>query len=253
LDLEADLSIDSIKRTEIIGELAERVGLAAPGARLEEPVVERLARIKTIGEIVSWIVDRLGAGTAPPAGTPAGTVGIAENAPLTPADSGVPVVAAPLRQVVRLADLPPLPEPEARPGAFAGRRFVIVDDGCGIALELAALLEQQGAQVRTPLEPDSPCDGLIHLAALRPGGGPVLPGAYGGLRDALLGGLRWLVLATGAGGAFGERFDGGGVGDPTPGAGLRGLARTLAREFPETLVRAVDVDTKDSPRAVALR
>ncbi|GAA1573701.1 hypothetical protein GCM10009678_65410 [Actinomadura kijaniata] len=249
LDLEADLSIDSIKRTEIIGELAERVGLAAPGVRLEEPVVERLARIKTIGEIVSWIGDRLGAGTAPAA--PAAAT--AEIAPLTPADSGVPVVAAPLRQVVRLADLPPLPVPEARPGAFAGRRFVIVDDGCGIALELAALLEQQGAQVRTPLEPDSPCDGLIHLAALRPGGGPVLPGAYGGVRDALLGGLRWLVLATGAGGAFGERFDGGGVGDPTPGAGLRGLARTLAREFPETLVRAVDVDTKDSPRAVALR
>ncbi|TDD58421.1 SDR family NAD(P)-dependent oxidoreductase, partial [Actinomadura rubrisoli] len=44
-----------------------------------------------------------------------------------------------------------------------------------------------------------------------------------------------------------------GVGDPTPGAGLRGLARTVAQEYPEVLVRAVDVDTKDTPRAVAQR
>ncbi|MFF5261017.1 beta-ketoacyl synthase N-terminal-like domain-containing protein [Actinomadura viridis] len=159
----------------------------------------------------------------------------------------------PVRQVMRTTPLPRPPAPEAGARDFADRDFVIVDDGCGIALELAALLEAQGARVRTPLEPDGPCDGLVHLAALRPGGGPVLPDAYAGIGDALAGGLRWLVLAGGSGGTFGRRYDGGGVGDPTPGAGLRGLARTLALEFPEVVVRAVDVDTKDSPRAVALR
>lgn len=176
-----------------------------------------------------------------------------EPEPETEPETGAePAGAAPARQVVRMADLPPLPIPPPKPGRFDGRRFLIVDDGCGIALELADLLEQQGAQVRTPLEPDAPCDGLIHLAALRPGTGPVLPGAYGGVRDALRGGLRWLVLASGSGGTFGHEYTGG-VGDPTPGAGLRGLARTLAREHPETLVRAIDVDTKENPRAVAER
>ncbi|GAA3925783.1 hypothetical protein GCM10023085_03800 [Actinomadura viridis] len=159
----------------------------------------------------------------------------------------------PVRQVMRTTPLPRPPVPEAGARDFADRDFVIVDDGCGIALELAALLEAQGARVRTPLEPDGPCDGLVHLAALRPGGGPVLPDAYAGIGDALAGGLRWLVLAGGSGGTFGRRYDGSGVGDPTPGAGLRGLARTLALEFPEVVVRAVDVDTKDSPRAVARR
>jgi NAD(P)-dependent dehydrogenase (short-subunit alcohol dehydrogenase family) len=130
---------------------------------------------------------------------------------------------------------------------------VIVDDGCGIALELADLLEQQGAVVSTPVEPSGPADGLIHLGALRPGGGPVLPGAYDGIRAALLGGARILLLATGAGGSFGHRFDGSGVNDPSAGAGLRGLARTVALEFPEVMVRAVDVDTKESPRLVAGR
>ncbi|MFI0350524.1 SDR family NAD(P)-dependent oxidoreductase [Actinomadura sp. 9N407] len=226
LDLEGDLSIDSIKRTEIIGALAERVGLAPAGTRLDERVVERLARIKTIGELVGWLGEHLGIGGRRP---------------------GL------LRQLVATVPLPDL-DAELDPGRFAGRSFVIVDDGGGIALELADLLERQGAEVRTPPEPDGPCDGLVHLAALRPGGGPVLPGAYGGIRDALAGGgLRWLLLASGSSGRFGRGYDGSGAGDPTPGAGLRGLARTLALEYPRVMVRALDVDTKDTPRAVALR
>ncbi|TDC49297.1 SDR family NAD(P)-dependent oxidoreductase [Actinomadura sp. KC345] len=115
------------------------------------------------------------------------------------------------------------------------------------------MLERQGAQVRTPRDVDGDCDGLIHLAALRPGAAGVLPQAYDGIRRALDGGLRWLVVASGAGGRFGWRFDGGGIGDPAPGAGLRGLARAVAQEYPEVLVRALDVDTKDTPRAVAQR
>ncbi len=63
LDLEADLSIDSIKRTEVLGELAGRLGLAAPGSgELDESVVEELAAIKTVRGIVDWIVARPGPG-----------------------------------------------------------------------------------------------------------------------------------------------------------------------------------------------
>ena len=46
LDLEADLSIDSIKRAEIVGELAQELG--ATGA------VDELAQLKTIDAIVGW-------------------------------------------------------------------------------------------------------------------------------------------------------------------------------------------------------
>ena len=309
LDLEADLSIDSIKRTEIIGELAERVGLTQAGTRLDETVAERLSRIRTIAELVAWIGERLAENTArrsASADTPA-SASASASAPAAPAPVSVPasgnatatgtappvpvperdpapvpsVASAPApalgqaavtgaftstrpgadvvgsavrRHVVRMTDLPePPPAFPDTAGRFTGRTFVIVDDGCGVALELAALLEDQGAHVRTPREPDGPCDGLIHLGSLQPGGGPVLPGAYAPIRAALVGGLRWLVLASGTGGTFARGYDGGGIGDPTPGAGLRGLARTVAREFPETLVRALDVNTKETPRAIALR
>ncbi len=70
LDLEADLSIDSIKRTEILGELAERVGLGgADGASIDEATVEQLARLKTLNAIADWIVAHAG----PPAETKADT------------------------------------------------------------------------------------------------------------------------------------------------------------------------------------
>ncbi|HKE72424.1 MAG TPA: beta-ketoacyl synthase N-terminal-like domain-containing protein, partial [Acidimicrobiales bacterium] len=70
LDLEAELSIDSIKRIEILGELAERVGLPGmDGGEVDESVIEELALIKTLRGIVEWVEDRGGepATVAPPA------------------------------------------------------------------------------------------------------------------------------------------------------------------------------------------
>ncbi|MFI0371027.1 SDR family NAD(P)-dependent oxidoreductase [Actinomadura sp. 1N219] len=285
LNLEADLSIDSIKRAVILGDLADHLGLTAP---------ERLGDVTTIGDLVTSVRAHVDGAApqavVPPQAGPAQEVPVgaqevsaavqvqSASAPARPpveefisasadrqvwprvgngtwGQSGdVPRDAQIVRHVLRVVDLDALPVPPESGTVFAGRRFQIVDDGCGIALELADMLERLGAQVRTPREVDDACDGLIHLAALRPGATGVLPGAYEGIRYALAGGLRWLVLAGGAGGTFGRRFDGrGGIGDPAPGAGLRGLARTVAQEYPEVLVRALDVDTKDTPRTIAQR
>ena len=55
LDLEADLSIDSIKRVEILGELADRLGLGAGGgADVDEPLSRSWPRQDARG-IVEWI------------------------------------------------------------------------------------------------------------------------------------------------------------------------------------------------------
>jgi NAD(P)-dependent dehydrogenase (short-subunit alcohol dehydrogenase family) len=54
---------------------------------------------------------------------------------------------------------------------------------------------------------------------------------------------------TGSGGMFGHD----GSPDAVTGAGLRGLARTLALEYPEMLVRAVDLNSDGNPQALAER
>ncbi|MGB8202887.1 MAG: phosphopantetheine-binding protein, partial [Pseudonocardiaceae bacterium] len=235
LDLEADLSIDSIKRTELIGLLTDRLGLARTGCALDESVMDELTRQRTLRGIVGWITNRTSA--APPA-TPAQ----ATPAQATPAQRA-------RRYLVEVAALPTLVQGPDAP--LIGRQVTIVGDGVGIALELSVLLERRGAEVRL-LSPDQPTrvpgtDALIYLAALDRGRATVLPEGFATLRDAVLGGVNQLLVVTGSGGRFGRGHNPNGV----AGVGLPGLVRTIAHEFPDRLVRVIDVDPKEEPVHIA--
>jgi acyl transferase domain-containing protein/NAD(P)H-dependent flavin oxidoreductase YrpB (nitropropane dioxygenase family) len=238
LDLEADLSIDSIKRTEIIGALAERLGLAADGPGIDESVLGQLAQIKTIGAITVWLCDRIEA-PAPQSSSGSPTPSAAQQSPA--------LVGVPGRYLVEQAEI----DPAAGNGDIHGP-VLIIDDGCGIALELADLLEQRGTSTMTAQEPNqhqlAGCGTLVHLGALRPGGGTVLPGGFGQFRDALVGGARAVVVATSDGATFGDDYS---ARDDGADLGLRGMMRAIAAEYPHVLARAVDVEPKESPRVTA--
>ena len=156
-------------------------------------------------------------------------------------------MARPRRFLVETVSLPP-----TRLSAAPSGRFLIVEDGRGVALELADLLEQQGAEAVVTETPTARAllgaSALVHLGALRPGGRPVLPAGFGLVRDALAVGARMVLVATVGGGGFGEPA--GGDDEPAD-LGLRGLIRTVAAEYPGTFARAVDVEPKDSPRNIA--
>jgi len=168
---------------------------------------------------------------------------------------------------------------DALPANLTGSRFLLVEGGFGIGLALATRLEHAGAEVRI-LAADDPglvdqiragvgADGLAWIASADPDAGEraVLPGAFPALRAAALGGSRRVLVVTGNGGRFGRSstrgagaaaVGAGGAGEtgvpairPTPGAGLAGLARTIAREVPGLAVRVVDVEVKAEPRRIA--
>jgi NAD(P)-dependent dehydrogenase (short-subunit alcohol dehydrogenase family)/acyl carrier protein len=255
LDLEADLSVDSIKRTEIITALAGRLGLTTEGTDAES-VVEELAKIKTISGLTDWLTEHTGHTGHTGGDGPAEKKVVADEPPSFVPDKKVGRFGSPRRFTV---------EPTALAAADGGAphiggRYVIVDDGRGIALELADLLEQRGATAVTTDAPSdaelAAADALVHLGALRPGGRPVLPGGFGAVRAALLGGARAVLAATGSGGSFGRACgpefgtESGPESDP-PDLGLRGMMRTIAAEYPGVLARAVDVEPKDSPRTIA--
>ncbi|WP_037679297.1 type I polyketide synthase [Streptomyces griseus] len=249
LDLEADLSIDSIKRAEIAGELARRLGSRGGTdlAELDDAELEELAKARTAAAVVGWLEARLGTSTggaasdARPASDSTDLVGMTEAAEVAEA-TGEP----PKRYLLR-------PVPLAADGAgdpaavLSGARFVVLGDGGeGVADEVRALLLSYGAHVvvraREHLldEADGAVDGVLYLAPLAAGGGPVLPDAFPVLRAALARGPRRLLAVRPADGDA-----------PDPGtAGLHGLFRTVAREYPDTVARVVDLhDT--SPGAVA--
>jgi acyl transferase domain-containing protein len=231
LDLEADLSIDSIKRTELVGLLTDQLGLACSGTALDDSVAEELTRLRTLRSIVDWIVNRTGT-----------------RSPVNPTRATLVQARTAQRARRYLVDAIPSPvQPAPAEASMAGRRVTIVGDGGGIALDLSVLLEQHGAEVRLlgldQAAEMTSTDALIYLAALDRGRAAILPDGFVALRDALGDGVNQLLVVTGSGGRFARADNANGV----AGIGLAGLVRTIAREFPDRFVRVVDVDPKEEP------
>ena len=211
LDLESDLSIDSIKRTEILGTLTARLGERTDATKLTDPEMDELARARTAGALATWLDTRMG-GVTPPSST------------------GV----TPTRFVIE-----PSPLGDVHPvdvSALRGCQFVVVGGGF-LGAELATQLSGHGAAARER-ELDAHLDGLVWLEALTADDDPLLPEAFLTFQAALAQRPRWLLAVC--------PIDGG-----VQAVGLRGFFRTVAKEYPDTRATLVEVDLDASPAAVA--
>ena len=222
LDLESDLSIDSIKRIEIIGELAEKIGLAggADGG-LDNDSVEKLAQLKTLRGIVEWIDTEAGGADIP-------TV----PAAAAPDSSEVPPFA--LRAVVEAA---PADDEAVVSILGAGGQCLIVDDGSGIAPALANLLRNDRLDVSVV---DSQAasgvagraaDAVIVIDLVDRGA----PDVFDMLAPAALAGAKWLGCVVAAGAVGGQR----------------GLVRALHTELPTSTLRSLTVPVGVEPATIA--
>ncbi|MFH8388974.1 SDR family NAD(P)-dependent oxidoreductase [Streptomyces sp. NPDC018036] len=264
LDLEADLSIDSIKRAEIAGELARRLGAGdgADLAGLDDAELEDLAKARTASAVTDWLTARLSGPAGPttlPAGeaetTPAATesTGTSRAVEAVPAansgavnydavndegasDDGVSG-EAPKRYLLRSVPLGQETVAADPAAVLSGTRWAVLGD----APEIGARLASYGADVvvrdREHLltQDDGPVDGVLYLVT---GGAPVLPDAFPVLKAALALEPRRLLALRAVGGDAQD----------TAAAGLGGFFRTVAREYPSTVARTVEVVT---PSAVA--
>jgi acyl transferase domain-containing protein/NAD(P)H-dependent flavin oxidoreductase YrpB (nitropropane dioxygenase family)/NAD(P)-dependent dehydrogenase (short-subunit alcohol dehydrogenase family)/acyl carrier protein len=268
LDLEADLGIDSIKRVEVLGALAETIEASAGDARpnLE---MEKLSVLKTLRGIADYVAGAL-ADTATP--KPADVAPKPADAPHPGARSGEVQ-----RLVVELIDAPLPARPTFAPPAGT---ILITDDGRGTARELAdrlAELDVGSALVRHSADADltdpdavaallaevkekhGPIAGLIHLLPLaEPPDGEtpserarrevkslylLARGLEADIRGAANAGAAVLLAVTALGGTMGyggdlpvEFFAGHG--------GVAGFTKCLGHEWPGVTVRAVDVDAE---------
>ncbi|MFC5289414.1 SDR family NAD(P)-dependent oxidoreductase [Actinokineospora guangxiensis] len=221
LDLEADLSIDSIKRTEIVGELVSRLGSGVP--------VDDLVQARTATALVGLLDE----------GAP-----LAQAAPVEPRRS--PAEArpglVPTRQgVVPTRQVPvPMPAPAAPdddPAALFGATVLLTGGTPSATDAVADLLSAHGA-LAIPLPsatglPDwvERVDGLVCL----PGESPFLPGGFALVRSVLARRPRWLIA----------------VDEAATAAGLAGFLRTVRREHPETTARLVELTAVPDDDALA--
>ena len=205
LDLEADLSIDSIKRIEIVGELASRLGLKVAGGG-NDAMVEELATRKTLRGLVDWLAAKLG---APSPGAVVAELAAGDTVPVA-----VPVAApAPTPAPIELGRFVfsriTVPTPSPRDAAIAGRTLVVVDDGLGVAPHLAPRLAAGGADVQGVAASDRiarpDVHGLIDLTGLATtaqdgdGATAAMTAMFDHVKHAVVGGASSLLVATGLG------------------------------------------------------
>jgi len=239
LDLEADLSIDSIKRIEIIGLLAEALGLGGgeggdAGGR--DALVEELSRVKTLRGILEWLESQ------------AAGAGEDQREPESPELIALPPRT--LRFFFEAKEAPPL---ERRGSTLTGKNFVLHGGGTDLQSALRRRLEGAGAHVRQAEagQAYAEVERVLLLDPMHRNGemrsARRLFKLASEARDALIAGARGVICATDLGPGFGHEA----THDTLPAAGVAGLFKTIAREWPEARVRCVHLDPRDDAESQA--
>ncbi|MFO1314000.1 MAG: SDR family NAD(P)-dependent oxidoreductase [Burkholderiales bacterium] len=227
LDLEADLSIDSIKRVEILGAVAEALGRGAGGGIEQLP--ENLVAIKTLRGIIDALRPLVEAAVAAPAEAPT----VAAVSPDDGADAAAPAVE---RYVVELA-----PTKRAN-GAWslAEREIGIVGAAPRLQSELLDGLVAAGSKGH-PQEDNTAngkLDALVDLTPMRADWSPDdVPALFGRVRHALVAGASHVLVAGMAPAVSAANGAGHGSLLAPPAAGVSGMIRSLRKEWPDRQLR----------------
>ncbi|GAA3430768.1 type I polyketide synthase [Kutzneria kofuensis] len=241
LDLEADLSIDSIKRTEIAGTLVTRLGAAATSD------VEELTKARTAQQIADLFGGGESVATAEPIAAEADGASSGFSGTLVGVDAGdASITAAAVASAAgavtvggaavvggggrapRRFEMIPTEVGAARqlePTILSGKEFRIIGGQPELVNEVTAALGEHEASVTDN------ADNLLYLGALSPSDDPVLPGAFTEFKAALARGPQWVVAVSPVAEQADDRV-----------VGLRGFFRTISREYPETVAKLIEVD-----------
>jgi NAD(P)-dependent dehydrogenase (short-subunit alcohol dehydrogenase family)/acyl carrier protein len=234
-DLEAELSIDSIKRIEILGALLQRLKIAATGAAADFPM-EKLSALKTLRAIASFIEARLSPTAA------SGTSSQAVSTPALPAPNGA---RPPEESRAQLQWTAVRWEAAASASArsLSGKRFWLASEATPVGRAIAAALTSAGASAwLDPSRPTGPFDGLVELGGLQPGHA-ALWSEFLHCREAILAGATelWALSALGDSPSDAE----------LSGAGTAGLLRAFAQEQPSLRTAVVDIESRMSDAEIA--
>ncbi len=233
MELESDLGIDSIKRVEILAAIKD----LAP--ELPEIDTDQMADLRTLDDVLAYL-QRL----------------------LNRSDTGEPAAAAiPVRSAVEPSDRRSRPDPDryvlravfapysgfSKPGLSLNGTVVVTNDGTGVAWALAKRLK--GLNVDAQVVSDIPehADAVVFLGGLRPCHDPEAALAIN--REAFLSARKVAKGLTASGGLFVTVQDTGGDFGLSDGdenrvwmAGLPGLVKTAAIEWPGVSVKAIDLE-----------
>lgn len=237
LDLEADLSIDSIKRMEIIAALKEKVGFGAQNDQADD-LMEKLAAIKTLNSLVNWIAD----------------VETESAEVLTEAKKIIEESIEDQTVQEKLSrlrfELTPAALTVTEAAILKGQRFAITDDGAGQAIKIKNLLEKHGSTVDIINFDDALTDyqGLIILNMFEAQKKAGIIDHFSMIKKINFEAVKWVYLISDTKGYFNDQSD---ISFLRNYQGYSGFFKSLDREYEQVKCRFISLETKMSADEVA--
>jgi NAD(P)-dependent dehydrogenase (short-subunit alcohol dehydrogenase family) len=223
LDLEGDLSIDSIKRMEIIGEMRDRLQLGDDIGNTEENFF-KMASLKTLNELIAWIEELTNT-----TNIPASNVVDVEIIEEIKEEKTVELSRI-------LFDLQAYPLQSGKI-SIEGKRFAVTDDG-KIAEQIKSLLESTGAQAEI-IQADANLDafdGLILVNATKSPNQYSIENLFKFITGGRLSHLKWVFTFSDIVGQIEKSKN---LKDIKQIQGFGGLLKSLRLEYPEVKFRSV--------------
>jgi acyl transferase domain-containing protein/NAD(P)-dependent dehydrogenase (short-subunit alcohol dehydrogenase family) len=253
MDFEADLSIDSIKKMDIVAGLSEKVKMPEIDAEgMDMILFEKMISIKKFTDLTEWI-EQLAQAAANGALTTEqptmfeGAKIVADLSDIAPQKTEQKTDADIVRLVLS-ETARPIDEKDIK--CIEEKTFAVTDDGDGLAVKTAESLRNAGAEAYIIKSPDdaclTDCDGLILINSSRGANRYTIFDLFGMLKRADMDKLqRVLVLDDAVGAALESQII-----TEIPN-GFSGFLKTLIHEYPEKSFRTVAFETTFDPEIFA--
>jgi len=244
MDLEADLSIDSIKRMEIIGGLREKLTFPERLAEVEG-IVEKMAAIKTLRSLIAW-VQEIGEMDFGPASAKEDKTTAESEGKETVETEVTAEITVEDGELARLCfDFKEYPVSKEKTLSIEGKHFALTDDSGekAYAPVVKELLEKQGAKVdliTKKTEKLSDYDGLILLNVSASPEHYTVENLFKYLKAGDMNRLKWVFSFSDM---TSKVLKSKKIKDLSHIQGFPGLIKSLMHEYPEINFRVIDSHT----------
>ena len=232
LDLEADLSIDSIKRMEIIGSLREKLNISGSIEDADD-TIEKLASVKTFNGLIDWIKE-LANGVENRDSIPQSQIGQTIQVEQTTVKENKTIADDLIRMSFELEET----TLNSEKIQIEGKRFALTDDGGGYAQNIKASMEGNGAIVDL-IQGDenlTQYDGLVILNSSTSPRKYSIKEVFSMIKNVDLARIKWVYTFSDV---LGNIKMTEGVSKLKEIQGFPGLIKSLAHEFPTINFRAI--------------
>ncbi len=232
LDLEADLSIDSIKRMEIIGSLREKLNISGSIEDADD-TIEKLTSVKTLNGLIDWMKD-LANGSESKDSIPQSQIGQTNQVEQATVRESKAIADELVRMSFELEEK--TLNSEKIP--IEGKRFALTDDGGGYAQKVKTAIEANGSIVDL-IQGDEDLtqyDGLVILNSSTSPRKYNIKEVFNMIKNVDLAKIKWVYTFSDI---IGRIKTTEGISKLKEIQGFPGLIKSLAHEFPTINFRAI--------------